>query len=78
MNMPYPGNTSEREQALRWLITNRRLDVSIEQTARLICSVMSCDHRTMQTLRRITEEEEAKTPTRLANEQSFLGLPTRR
>ena len=78
MNMPYPGNTSEREQALRWLITNRRPDVSIEQTARLICSVMSCDHRTMQSLRRIAEEEEAKAPSHLANGQSLLGLSPRR
>jgi len=78
MNMPHPSNTSEPGQALRWLIANRRPDVSIEQAVRLICTVMPCDHRTMQTLRRIAEEEEAKVPSHLANRQSLLGLPPRR
>jgi hypothetical protein len=45
------------------LIANRRPDVSIEQALRLMCTVLAQDHATMQSLRRIAEEEEAKTPS---------------
>ena len=50
----------EREQALRWLIANRRPDVSIEQAVRVMCTALPRDLTTMQILRRIAEEEEAK------------------
>ena len=29
---------TEREQALRWLIANRRPDISIEQAVRVMCT----------------------------------------
>lgn len=58
MNKP----ATEREQALRWLIANRRPDVSIEQAVRVICAALPRDIATMQLLRRIAEEEEAKQP----------------
>ena len=53
---------AEREQALRWLIANRRPDVSIEQSVRLMCTVLPRDLITVQLLRRIAEEEDAKEP----------------
>lgn len=56
MNIP----ATEREQALRWLLANRRRNVSIEQTVRLLCAMLPRDLATMQLLRRIAEEEEAK------------------
>lgn len=56
--MPTPAQ--EREQALRWLIAHRRLDVSLEQTVRLLCTVLPRDLDTLQVLRRIAEEEEAQ------------------
>lgn len=72
MNTP----ASEREQALRWLIANRRPGVSIEQAVRLMCAVLPRDLTTMQLLRRIAEEEDAKAPS-----QRFScmhpGLPPR-
>jgi len=53
---------TEREQALRWLMANRRRDVSTEQTVRLLCAVLPRDTATMQLLRRIAEDEEARQP----------------
>jgi hypothetical protein len=53
---------TEREQALRWLMANRRRDVSTEQAVRLLCAVLPRDTATMQLLRRIAEEEEARQP----------------
>ena len=55
---------AEREQALRWLIANRRPDVSIEQAVRVMCAAQPRDLATMQLLRRIAWEEEAKAPAR--------------
>lgn len=68
---------TEREQALRWLITNRRPDVSIEQAVRVMCTALPRDLATMQLLRRIAEEEEAKQPTRPFNWRTPPGLPPR-
>ena len=68
---------SEREQALRWLIANRRPDVSIEQTVRLMCTVLPRDLTTMQLLRRIAEEEVAKEPSHRFNWHMHPGLPPR-
>jgi hypothetical protein len=53
---------TEREQALRWLLANRRRDVSTEQAVRLLCAVPPRDTATMQLLRRIADEEEARQP----------------
>lgn len=73
MNTP----AAEREQALRWLIANRRPDVSIEQTVRLLCAVLPRDLTTMQLLRRIAEEEDSKEPSRRFNWRMSPGLPPR-
>ena len=67
----------EREQALRWLIANRRTDVSIEQAVRVMCLALPRDLATLQSLRRIAEEEEAKVPARRFNWHASLGLPPR-
>ena len=68
---------TEREQALRWLIANRRPDVSIEQAVRVMCTALPRDLATMQLLRRIAEEEEAKQPTRPFNWRTPPGLQPR-
>ena len=73
MNTP----AAEREQALRWLIANRRPDVSIEQAVRVMCLALPRDLATMQILRRIAEEEEAKQPSRKINWRTPPGLPPR-
>ena len=70
MNTP----TTEREQALRWLIANRRPDVSVEQAVRLMCTVLPRDLTTIQLLQRIAEEEDAKAPSRRFNWR-HPGLP---
>lgn len=68
---------TEREQALRWLIANRRPDVSIEQAVRVMCTALPRDLATMQLLRRIAEEEEAKQPASQLNWRTPLGLRPR-
>ena len=68
---------TEREQTLRWLIANRRPDVSIEQAVRVMCTALPRDLATMQLLRRIAEEEEAKQPTRPFNWRTPPGLTPR-
>ena len=73
MNTP----AAEREQALRWLIANRRQDVSIEQTVRLMCAVLPRDLTTMQLLRRIAEEEDTKEPSRRFSWRMSPRLPPR-
>lgn len=73
--MHSPAN--EREQALRWLLANRRPDVSIEQTLRLMCALLPRDLTTMQLLRRIAEEEDTKEPSRRINWRMRPGLPPR-
>ena len=73
MNAP----ATEREQALRGLIANRRPDVSIEQAVRLMCTVLPRDLTTMQLLRRIAEEEGAKAPSHRFNWRMHPGLPPR-
>ena len=73
MNTP----ATEREQALRWLIANRRPDVSIEQAMRLMCAALPRDLATMQILRRIAEEEEAKQLGERFNWRTPPGLPLR-
>ena len=73
MNTP----ATEREQALRWLIANRRPDVSIEQAVRLMCTVLPRDLTTMQLLHRIAEEEVAKETTHRFNWRMHPSLPPR-
>jgi len=73
--MKTPAN--EREQALRWLIANRRPDISIEQAVRVMCMALPRDLTTMQILRRIAEEEEAKQPGQPFNWRTLPGLPPR-
>ncbi len=71
------AHTTGREQALRWLIANRRPDVSIEQAVRVMCVALPRDLATMQLLRRIAEEEQAKQPAGPFNWRTPLGLPPR-
>ena len=73
MNTP----AAEREQALRWLIANRRPDVSIEQAVRVMCLALPRGLATMQILRRIAEEEEAKQLGERFNWRTPPGLPLR-
>nr|DAJ92822.1 MAG TPA: hypothetical protein [Caudoviricetes sp.] len=68
---------AEREQALRWLIANRRPDVSLEQAVRVMSIALPRDLATMQLLRRIAQEEEAKTSSRGFNWRAPPGLPSR-
>lgn len=68
---------TEREQALRWLIANRRPDVSLEQAVRVMSIALPHDLATMQLLRRIVEEEEAKEASRRFNWRTPPGLPPR-
>lgn len=68
---------AEREHALRWLIANRRPEVSIEQAVRVMCAVLPRDLATMQVLRHIAEEEEAKAPARGFNWRTPPGLRPR-
>jgi len=65
---------TEREQALSWLIANRRPDVSIEQDVRVMCMALHRDPTTLQILRRIAEEEEAKQPGQPFNWRTRPGL----
>ena len=68
---------AEREQALRWLIANRRPGISIEQAVRVMCATLPRDLATMQILRRIAEEEEAKQLGERFNWRTPPGLPLR-
>ena len=68
---------AEREQALRWLIANRRPGISIEQAVRVMCAALPRDLATMQILRRIAEEEEAKQLGERFNWRTHPGLPLR-
>ena len=70
-------SATEWEQALRWLIANRRPDVSIEQAVRVMCMALPRDLTTMQILRGIAEEEEAKRPGQRFNWRILPGLPPR-
>lgn len=72
-----PTPATEREQALRWLIANRRPDVSLEQAVRVMSIALPRDLATMQLLRRIAQEEEAKESSRRFNWRTPPGLPPR-
>ena len=68
---------AEREQALRWLIANRRPDVSLEQAVRVMSIALPRNLATMQLLQRITQEEEAKASVRGFNWRTPPALPPR-
>ncbi|AZU56693.1 hypothetical protein ACI2VH_16725 [Ralstonia nicotianae] len=75
-NLPHT-HASEREQAVRWLIQNRRPDLSIEQAIRVLSMVLPRDRQSLLLLRRIAEEAaEAAVKTPL-NWRTPLGLPPR-
>ncbi|ROH85721.1 hypothetical protein ED236_08215 [Pseudomethylobacillus aquaticus] len=67
-------SATEREQALRWQIANRRPEVSIEQAVRVMCMALPRDLTTLQILRRIAEEEDAKQPGQPFNWRTLPGL----
>ena len=68
---------AEREQALRWLIANRRPDLSVEQAVRVMSIALPRDLATMQLLQRIAQEEEAKASSHGFNWRTPPGLPPR-
>ena len=70
MNKP----ATEREQALRWLIANRRPEISIGQAVSVMCMALPRDLTTLQILRRIAEEEETKQPGQPFNWRTIPGL----
>ncbi|WP_254706806.1 hypothetical protein [Ralstonia pseudosolanacearum] len=78
MRTPPHTHASEREQALHWLIQNRRPDVSIEQAIRLLTTVLPRDLQSLQLLKRIAEEQAVEPAAKkLLNWRTPLGLPPR-
>jgi hypothetical protein len=73
MNTP----ATERELALRWLIKNRRPDVSIEQAVRVMCAALPRDLAMMQLIRRIAEEEARQPGASSFKWPMPAGLPNR-
>ena len=71
------ARATEREQALRWLIANRRPDITAEQAIRIMRAALPRDIQTMQLLRRICEEEADKEPASL-HQRLRRGLPSHR
>ena len=65
----------EREQALRWLFRNRRVDVSLEQAIRVMLLVLPRDMATVQSLQRIQREEEEKVKCEKPNRSRLPGFP---
>ncbi len=78
MRPPPHTRASEREQALRWLIQNRRQDLSIEQVIRLLATVLPRDLQSLQLLKRIAEEQAVEPAAKgLLNWRTPLRLPPR-
>ena len=50
------ARATEREQALRWLIANRRPDISLEQALRTLRAALPRDEEAERLLQRISEE----------------------
>ncbi len=74
-------NTSpitERESAIRWLVRNRRADVSLEQAIRILTFSLPRDMPTMQSLQRIQREEEESKRNAKPNRSCLPGMPLRR
>ncbi|MDO3524884.1 hypothetical protein [Ralstonia pseudosolanacearum] len=78
LNLPHT-HASERERALRWLIQNRRPDLSIEHAIRLLSMVLPRDRQSLLLLlKRIAEEQTAEPAAKtLLNWRTPLGLPPR-
>ncbi len=72
------ARATEREQALRWLIANRRADIAAEQAIRIMRAALPRDAETMRLLHRICEEEADKEPAASRHEHLSRGLPPRR
>ncbi len=51
---------ADRETAIRWIIRNRRPDVSLEQAVRTLTFALPRNMATIQTLQRIQREEEER------------------
>lgn len=68
----------EREQALRWLIRNRRADVSVEQAVRVMLLALPRDMATMQLLQRLRREEEDRVDAARPNRSCPPGVIPRR
>ncbi|MCK4130463.1 hypothetical protein [Ralstonia pseudosolanacearum] len=77
LNPPHT-HPSERERALRWLIQNRRPDLSVEQAIRLLTAVLPRDRQSLLLLKRIAEEQAAEPAAKAPlNWRTPLGLPPR-
>jgi hypothetical protein len=77
---PIPAShtkVTDREQALRWLIANRRPDITTEQAIRIMRAALPRDAETMRLLHRICEEEAAKESASL-HQRLSRGLPPHR
>ena len=69
---------TERESAIRWVIRNRRPDVSLEQAVRTLTLSLPRDMRTIQSLQRIAREEEERAQDAKPNRSCLPGMPLRR
>ena len=69
---------TERESAIRWVIRNRRPDVSLEQAVRTLTFALPRDLRTIQSLQRIAREEEERAQDAKPNRSCLPGMPLRR
>jgi hypothetical protein len=69
---------TERESAIRWVIRNRRPDVSLEQAARTLTLSLPRDMRTIQSLQRIRREEEEREQDAKPNRSCLPGMIPRR
>ena len=69
---------TERESAIRWVIRNRRPDVSLEQAVRTLTLALPRDMRTIQSLQRIAREEEERAQDAKPNRSCLPGMTLRR
>lgn len=69
---------TERESAIRWIIRNRRPDVSLEQAVRTLTLALPRDLRTIQSLQRIAREEEERAQDDKPNRSCLPGMIPRR
>ena len=68
---------TERESAIRWIIRNRRPDVSLEQAVRTLTYALPRDLRTIQSLQRVAREEEREQDAK-PKHSCLPGMPLRR
>jgi hypothetical protein len=50
------ASITDREQALRWLIDNRRPDIPVEQALRILRAALPRDEEAARLLQRMAEE----------------------